>query len=840
MKSKNIIVLILILFALYFTMGFIFTYYLDTTNAMSLYFGADTNRVIIDLTIRSASHYRTTVHPLFVILFQPLIYLMSKIFQNKIICIILVQSIFSALSVTMTNILLKKITSNKIVSNLLTIIMALSFSQLMFSATIETYTFAQLFLVCLIFYTFIRQGEQLTKKDYIILIILGVLSVGITITNYLVYLFVILFICIFQDKKNNKEKIIDIILLSSIPALIAIALSEVQSVIFPDSRLFFKENLIAVLHRNSPEAAYIQSITMESIINQIRVVFGYTFFTPKIVQTTIETYPAIIFGKFYFFQKIIILLTIICILVLSITFVKRNIKKTKENLFLILLIILWILNFSIHCIYGNLEGFLYTLHYQFLFFLIIGYLLKDISKKYIKFFIIFAIIFLLTQLIFNTIGFATIYKIIERFTFNNSIPMVFYIIYILVCTLIIFILNIEKKWKFILIFLEILTIIFISVIISNNKIKTYINEDYKKDFEKYNNQIKELKEEFNVNTAFDSNEKIFFFGMGNRKKFLYKSGKLIDLEKNEIMYDFKVKKEMIIPNMYTVSLITKQAESIIISENEEEIYIKINDSKITLDSGTKINLPKFENNKYSEILKVLHQEVLFNIEDSTLKPNILVYESGWYRDGMMGAMVLKNTENIQLIKKWIDNVDDIYDRQNGGVEETDNLGELLYLLYVTNSNNDIKEEIIKEIKDITKKNQKNYISGYTDGQILSYYPTAIALYSLNKMNIDLGMELPLENDNYTNLTWFFDKERISNTIIDSMKYPYLGWANYHKNRVKQSLYICDNLYPISYEKEATYAKYNEMNNLLSNYRSISLAPTHVWSAAEMFLLLMEY
>ena len=43
-------------------------------------------------------------------------------------------------------------------------------------------------------------------------------------------------------------------------------------------------------------------------------------------------------------------------------------------------------------------------------------------------------------------------------------------------------------------------------------------------------------------------------------------------------------------------------------------------------------------------------------------------------------MVLKQTKNEELIKKWIKEISSIYDLQNRGNDEVDNLGELLYIL----------------------------------------------------------------------------------------------------------------------------------------------------------------
>lgn len=324
--------------------------------------------------------------------------------------------------------------------------------------------------------------------------------------------------------------------------------------------------------------------------------------------------------------------------------------------------------------------------------------------------------------------------------------------------------------------------------------------------------------------------------MGNRRKLVYQSGKIYDLKTNEIIESYNMKEEVIIPNEYTVVLKTKDNKIIKIYENEEGIYVKENNNIKSLDENAcKINLPEFDTFKYSEILKVLHHELLFNIENSVIKPNILVYSSGWYRDGMLAAMVLDITNNTDLIKDWIDNITDIYDRQNG-VEEADNLGELLYLLQITNSKNKIKEDVLTEINRIKSLNN-NYIVGYTDGQLLSYYPTVIAKYAAEQSGIELDLDVP-EFDSYATLTWFYKNEMKPNNSFNYINSPYICWATYHTNN-KSCLYITDSSYPLSYEQGAAYANYSLLPDKFSYYKSIGLSPTHVWDAAEKFLFLIE-
>ena len=96
-STKKLIITSSIAFIIYFTLGCVFSYFQDSTSFENLFFGADTPRVIIDLSFRIENHYRTIVHPLFIIFFQPIIYFLSLILTNKLISIIFLQSILNVI-----------------------------------------------------------------------------------------------------------------------------------------------------------------------------------------------------------------------------------------------------------------------------------------------------------------------------------------------------------------------------------------------------------------------------------------------------------------------------------------------------------------------------------------------------------------------------------------------------------------------------------------------------------------------------------------------------------------------------------------------------------------------
>ncbi len=88
-----------------------------------------------------------------------------------------------------------------------------------------------------------------------------------------------------------------------------------------------------------------------------------------------------------------------------------------------------------------------------------------------------------------------------------------------------------------------------------------------------------------------------------------------------------------------------------------------------------VGLPGFDGHRYRAYLRILHHEILTNILDGRPLPNIFVYSKPWFRDAAMMAMVLDITGNVELLRDWILNIRDPFDRNNAGYEEPDNLGQ---------------------------------------------------------------------------------------------------------------------------------------------------------------------
>jgi hypothetical protein len=67
----------------------------------------------------------------------------------------------------------------------------------------------------------------------------------------------------------------------------------------------------------------------------------------------------------------------------------------------------------------------------------------------------------------------------------------------------------------------------------------------------------------------------FLFGMGNRRKFLYKAGTLYDALTGEILRSWSPMHEQIVPHEYAVKWQTRDGRLYSIREDETGVYLKV-------------------------------------------------------------------------------------------------------------------------------------------------------------------------------------------------------------------------------------------------------------------------
>ncbi|GAB3990785.1 hypothetical protein GCM10028807_18640 [Spirosoma daeguense] len=336
------------------------------------------------------------------------------------------------------------------------------------------------------------------------------------------------------------------------------------------------------------------------------------------------------------------------------------------------------------------------------------------------------------------------------------------------------------------------------------------------------------------------NLKFFTFGMGNRLKLIYRNGRLLNALTGNIEEQWRVKHEVIVPSEYAVHLELADGQIIQIREDETGVWLLQPDKKPKLIPGTRsrVELPRFDDKPFGPVLRVLHQEILINVANGRPMPNFLVYYKPHYRDAAMMTMVLRETNNLPLIRDWIMAIRDPFDRANRGVAEADNLGQVLFLVAQVS---DKSHPAVAMVLDSVKRFQKeNYIIGKTNQGEHPVFQTKWLKYGLKLLDIDESYAIPKQYDSYSSLFWWgYKDEYVTGKPIESAlmtNHPYLAWAEDHFFGQKRAPF--SNLdYPLSWEQQATNAHYPGMTVLEPALVKKKIAPLHAWQAAEMFLLL---
>ena len=861
-------------------LGLLLSYNYHVTDNYNLLFDADTARVVQDATEVVAEHYRADVHPLFILIIQPIVHFISGIVHNKILAIIILSALTSSLSVFYLYKILDKISNNKKLNIVLSCIYLFSFSNMIFTSGIESYNFAALFLIMLWYFFIKQENKKLNGYSYVLLILFGILTFAFTITNVCIYLIVIFLLWL-----TKKLKIKNILIIGVITITLVLGLNITQKLIWHNTPVLW--NI-----RFSNEQTFINKQTFgKENIKQVLVNDYYNSWISNNIHMELS------YGNFYNGQNYYIKFNnmnifnflIITIFYITLLFlVVRNIKKKKIlNIGLILALLF---NTILHLFYGNNSTFLYSLHFNYLIILLFGINLHLESNNKIKTFSsIYSLLFLISEMITNQYIFIKVLNYVKGvinsnyllFSFGSTVTIlleiliIIFVIGIIILEIYLFkkMLSDNKKEFKLLGLIGMIAGVFIiewifigiksiedyqqflwiklpeQVSITPKEKIDYLDRDFKstfkselKELDAYKEEISNLKQEYQTVSVKDTNwSDYYYFGMANRRKLVYRPNKIIDIETKKEIYSFEEKNHYIIPNTYTVLIETTAKDFIIIKEDEIGVHYIINGKDSIIDgTANHINLYKFENEKYPNIKKVLYGEILFNIKDSVIYPNIIVYKSPWYRDAAITAMVLKKTNNTDLIKDWVNSITDIYDKQNSGVEEADNLGELLYLLSTQEErNNALIDKIENEAKKIAEANPNGYyIFGKTDFGDQYLYQNLwykLGIESVGRtFNFDLSK---IPEDSYSKMAWWseYNTADKSNNQL-SKEYPYLSYAERHKLGTGE-IALNENLYPLSWEFVASNAKYENYSGIDDYMAKAHVSPLHSWSASEFLLLL---
>lgn len=332
----------------------------------------------------------------------------------------------------------------------------------------------------------------------------------------------------------------------------------------------------------------------------------------------------------------------------------------------------------------------------------------------------------------------------------------------------------------------------------------------------------------------------YLFGMGERRKFLYKAGTLTCALTGETIRKWDVASESICPAEYSVKLEMPDGKSTTIREDEKGVWVEEDGSRICL-AESYVKLPRFERYRHASLLAILHHEILVNIVDGKPVPNLFVYSKPWYRDAAMMCMCLERTDNLHLVEEWICGLREPFDRNNAGNCEPDNLGQGLYMLsLVSDASHPLVETILRTIPQFRKE---NFIVGITDGQEHPVYQTKWLKFGLRSLGLDDPYEIPEVFDSYSALFWMdYPQAYVKGphfTEESKDLYPYLGWAEAHFHHWMPTITFSEHRYPLTWEAHGSQADYNRMAPISQEYVKRRICAPHAWHAAEMFLYFLN-
>jgi hypothetical protein len=369
------------IFLAFFSLYFSFSLLLAQTGSFSnysIFFEIDTPRVIGDMTIFDANHYRTKVHPLFVLLINPIGTLLTHILKSQLVTAIFLNSFFGALGVVLAFFYVKLMTESVYSASLLACFFGVTTSQFFLSVNPETASLS----ICSLMVTYILflSAVKYKRDNFLLWVFAGILTLAITTTN-----FVQTFICftIFSFMRSNLKKrplytfVRVMVFLVCVVTCVAL-FSKIQKIIYPSSSLFYAVDSYAedflytsLLIFRSPLVVISQLLKHSFLVNIIAPFPD--FFSIGLDQ------PAITFSHSLNYTLMGWLAVVLWFIVLVMSAVHAIRQKQEVPLIVgFAFAVCLLFNFAFHSIYGlgvsgEFEYFLYTGNFSFLAFSSLAY-----------------------------------------------------------------------------------------------------------------------------------------------------------------------------------------------------------------------------------------------------------------------------------------------------------------------------------------------------------------------------------------------------------------------------------------------------------------------------------
>lgn len=339
------------------------------------------------------------------------------------------------------------------------------------------------------------------------------------------------------------------------------------------------------------------------------------------------------------------------------------------------------------------------------------------------------------------------------------------------------------------------------------------------------------------------------FGIGDRPKYVFSDGTLRRLDNGTVVHAWAHGNEASLhPDLLSVRI----GGEPVVWEDGEALWWRDGGAPVRLAASSEpVNLPSFAGHPHAPALRTLLAEILFSIDGGLPLPNPLVYRTPWRRDGAMMAMALEATGNLHLVAGWVRSLDDPFDRNNGGREEPDNIGQTLWLLGRCGfGDGHVVRHLVEEAK--RRLGPDGALAGTVDGRRHAVYAACWLRLGLEACGLDASwVPVPDEYDDYGPLFWmrpeWVGPKASATTVEYDRRYPYLWWAKAHFHILKDPTGFAGKVLipspapgrPMSWESDASEADYEGIARLSPSWAATRFAAPHTWHASEMFLLAMS-
>lgn len=811
----------LLMFLIYFLIAYTFLYFLSTPK-QGYIFNADHFRVFADWNIFEENHYRTKVHPLYVLFIYPIFSIIKFLGADPYFACVLFCAGVSTLNTILVYKIIGKLTGkpHSLVTILASLMFAFAFA--VFDNTLKTESFAVGCLTLLTFwYWFVcNYKKELNWKDYLVLVGLGVLSISMTLTNYAQFCIGLCFLFIFKKFKTKKDFFKSLGIMCAV-VILSLAVSwffiYIQILIFKtaeDAIAYAIQIFFDLLKgtNSSEEFMYMgENSLTKSISNVFIFYFGYAFLGGDILAP----------GNYLHMEPTIFTyLVAICNVAL---FAYGIFKIFKDKKFVYLpLVLSFIFECALHCVYGSATLMLYLLHGMFVIPIVIGLAIdgSDRLAKYIRyaFMGILAISFIQTFVNVFTI-FRHIYGGYSLTGLNVVVNNIRFFIFVPLAIIILCLafkcynyykgknrpiqLKEEKpNWWVGAVALTMVAMLFTCVIFN------IIGE----------------RRQWKIENAPPT---LILMGIGQRNKYyLQKENEFYTFYSYDV--DEKTSKVILgniaditfnVDDDYVIECKDEDKNVFYIRETEDSLHYEISGVKTVLDDRD-VKIPEFQDKSNRKYMKYLFYEAMVNCLEGGFCLNYL-YAPDIYSeiDGTMG-MVLERTGNQKELIYFFD------------LENIASYGQTLYLLGLNGEvNSDLLNTILTNAEDETEE-------GLVRGSV---YETVWLRYVLDKMEIEADWcVVPEEHSQEKELCWFYEPKeaRLYDGNIGNVQqrlltfernwYPHqdITKLHYYGKKVQIPAKL---KYPISFEYNAGIAEEFNYKLTLSSR-----------TAGELLLYLMEY